>query len=155
MTSTEYEEVTKNIVDSIFHQVENIPSQKVRSGLKNEWEGISQAKHQIDVSVEGYNDVLLVECKKWKEQVDFPSFLSFLARIIDIKSKEKRNIHGIFVTTVGFDQGNIQKAAEYYGIHLQLVQSASEFVMKYKTLLAAALHDNLSYWADEAKPELK
>jgi hypothetical protein len=154
MTPTEYEEVTKDIVNSIFRQVEGIPPEKVRSGVTNKWTGISQAKHQIDVSVEGRDDVIIVECKNWNKRVGQPAFLAFLARILDIKPTEKRQIHSVVVTTIGFDRGNIQKLAEYYKIDLQVVHSAEEFVMKYKMVLAAALQDNLNQWADDVKIEL-
>ena len=160
MTSRKYEEITKRIVIGIFRQVEGIRREEVHCGRSNKWQGVSQAKHQIDVSVDGRNDVLLVECKKWKEKVDLRSFLSFLARVIDIrskeiKSKEKRHVHAVFVTTVGFDQGNIQKLADYYNIDLSVVHSEYEFLMKYKGLLAAAFQDGLNRWADEVKAELK
>src|SRR3990170_5153392 len=125
----EYEEITAEIEAALFEQVEGLKPEQVRHGRSNLRVGISGFPHQIDVSVEGEKDVLLAECKSWNQNVDVPRFLTFLARILDIRPTEQgRTIHSAVVTTKGFDSG-ITKLADYYGITLHTVISPTDFVV--------------------------
>ena len=77
MTSHEYERITKSLFACIVEQVEGVTPQHVQYGLRNRVKGDSGYRHQIDVSVEGTRDLLLVECKMWKDRVRVPAFLAF------------------------------------------------------------------------------
>ena len=150
----EYEEITAEIEAALFEQVEGLKPEQVRHGRSNLWVGISGFPHQIDVSVEGEKDVLLVECKCWTQNVDVPRFLTFLARILDIRPTEQgRTIHSAVVTTKGFDSG-ITKLADYYGITLHTVTSPTDFVVKYKNLFSISKSDQVPF-SDEVLLEVK
>ncbi len=150
----EYEEITAEIEAALFEQVEGLKPEHVKHGRSNRCVGISGFPHQIDVSVQGEKDVLLVECKCWNDNVDVPRFLTFLARILDIRPTEKgRTIHSAVVTTKGFDSG-ITKLAAYYGITLHTVTSSTDFVVKYKNLFAICKSDQVGV-SDEVLLEVK
>ena len=150
----EYEEITAEIEAALFEQVEGLKPEQVRHGRSNLRVGISGFPHQIDVSVEGEKDVLLAECKSWNQNVDVPRFLTFLARILDIRPTEQgRTIHSAVVTTKGFDSG-ITKLADYYGITLHTVTSPTDFVVKYKNLFSIRKSDQVPF-SDEVLLEVK
>ena len=157
MTSSEYEEVVKNIVAAIVEQVEGEAAQHVGYGRSNTEEGKSGYNHQIDVSVKGSENWLLVECKCWAEEVDVERFLAFLMRIIDILPSEPSpslNIHASFVTTIGVQPG-VEQLADYYrdiyNIRVDIVRSPAEFAIKYKHLFAIGVAGDLNQWKDNAE----
>ena len=132
MEPDEYEKVVRDIVESLFRQVENITPEQIKHGRESLCRGASTFPHQIDVLAAGGGDIILVECKRWAETVDVPSFLTFLARILDIRPVEnERTIHAVMVTTKGFESG-VKTLASYYNIDLRIVHSATEFIMSYK-----------------------
>lgn len=135
MDYKQYEQVASDIVRSIFEYAEGVVPEQVKYGSKNRWPGVSGYKHQIDVSVVGSQDLILVECKCWGDTIPVEECLVFLARVHDIKPTFNGKIHAVMVTTVGFQSG-VKKLAEYYEIELAVVKSASEFVLKYKDLLS-------------------
>jgi hypothetical protein len=150
----EYEKITAEIEAELFEQVEGLKPEQVKHGRSNLWAGISGFPHQIDVSVEGEKDVLLAECKCWIQNVDVDRFLTFLARILDIRPTEQgRMIHSAVVTTKGFDSG-ITKLAGYYGINLHTVTSPTDFVLKYKNLFSISKSDQVSV-SEEVLLEVK
>jgi len=154
MLSGEYEQVTKELMETIVEQVEGVRADQVKHGFNNKWKGQSGFPHQIDVSVEGENDLLLIECKMWKAPVDVERFLTFLARILDIRpTQPSLKIHASVVTTNNFDPG-VRQLAEYYGIELDKVSSAVEFVIRYKHLFAVGVQDDMNRWTDSAQTEL-
>jgi hypothetical protein len=154
MTSGEYEEITAQIEAAVFEQVEGVKPEQVKHGRSNLWPGISGFPHQIDVSAAGEKDVLLVECKCWTENVDVDRFLTFLARILDIKPTEQgRTIHSAVATTKGFDPG-IKKLADYYGIKLHTVTSPTDFAVNYKNLFSISKGDRVDL-ADKVSLKLK
>jgi hypothetical protein len=158
MTSNEYERVTKAIQQAVFEQVEGAGVKRVGHGLRNKVKGQSGYAHQIDVSVENDRDLLLIECKMWKDPVKVPAFLAFLARIVDISpAQSSRKIHASLVTTKGFQRGVVQLAnyyRNYYDIQLDKVGSAAEFAMKYKQLFAIGVQDDLNQWGDSVETHL-
>lgn len=87
-------------------------------GKSNIWVGQSGCEHQIDVSVELEDEVVLAECKCQKREVGLSPVLTFLARIMDIKpTKPEKNVHGIVFSNLGFQGGqggNIWRLVEYY-----------------------------------------
>jgi hypothetical protein len=69
------------------------------------WQGASGCKHQIDESFSTFDEkiILLVECKRWRNTVDFPSICTILIRLIDIgKLRPGSTILGMMVTTQGY-----------------------------------------------------
>lgn len=161
MTSGEYEQITADIVASVFEHVEGIKAQHVQHGRRNRVQGKSGYRHQIDVSIRGAQDWLLVECKMWKDPVKVPAFLAFLARIIDIRPTQPDiNIHASIVTTRGFQKG-VPLLANYYNnqlpkvrIQLDKVSSPLEFVIKYKHLFSVGVQDDLNHWSDAVETRL-
>ncbi len=157
MTSQEYEAITQKLFARITEQVEGEGAAKqVKRGLRNRVKGQSGYRHQIDVSVELTHDLLLVECKMWKAQVNVPAFLAFLARIIDIRPTQPAlaTIHASMVTTRGFQSG-VRKLADYYNaqldnvsIQLDKVSSPTEFGLRYKHLFVIGAQDDLNQWSD-------
>jgi len=142
LTSEEYERITSQIVSSIYQRVEGIDPEQVRYGRNNKYMGISGYKHQIDVSLQGAENLLLVECKCWRSTVGVDIVLVFLGRVHDISQNFNGKIHSVIVTTKGFQSG-AQKVAEYYKITLAEVRSADEFVIRYKNLISVALGKNV------------
>jgi hypothetical protein len=57
------------MVESIYKLAEGIAPEQVKWGRANLWQGVSGYQHQIDVSVRGARDLILVECKCWKDKV--------------------------------------------------------------------------------------
>lgn len=159
MTSHEYERITKSLVASIVEQVEGITPRDVGYGCTNKEKGQSGYEHQIDVSVKGARDWLLVECKKWDKGVDVERFLAFLARIIDIRpTQPSLNIHASLVSKKACQSGVEQLANYYkniYNIQLDVVRSPTEFAIRYKHLLAMGFADDLNRWADNAQTKLE
>lgn len=77
---------------------------KRRTSEKPKWQGASGYKHQIDesFSTEDEKVILLVECKHWKKAVDFPTFSTFMVRLIDIATNsQNRTVLGMIVTPQG------------------------------------------------------
>jgi hypothetical protein len=158
MTPHEYEPVTKDLMENIFKQLEGVSLQHVGHGLRNRIKGQSGYPHQIDVSVEGAHDLLIVECKMWKVPVKVPAFLAFLARIVDIcPTQPSLTVHASLVTTKGFQRG-VRQLADYYRNHYQIqldkVSSPAEFAIKYKHLFAIGVQDDLNQWADSVQTRL-
>jgi hypothetical protein len=130
----------------LFEQVEGVKPQQVKHGRSNRWKGISGFPHQIDVSVEGEKDILLAECKCWKRKVDVPRFLTFFARLSDIRlglKEQHRTIYAAVVTTKGFQSG-ITKLAPYCDIKLHTVTSPTDFVAQYKDHFFISKGDQVS-----------
>ena len=128
----EYENVVAEIGKALFELVNPSSGFQVKCGDLNKWTGISGYSHQIDVSVETHDSILLVECKNWSSTVDVPSFLTFLSRICDIRAKHKdKDIGGKVVTTRGYDPG-VQTLASFYKIDTDIVKNKSEFLLQFR-----------------------
>ena len=134
MTPEEYEKVASEIVQSIYKRVEGIAPKQVGCGRLNRFQGASGYRHQIDVSVGDSKNLILVECKHWKNRVPVGKVLEFHSRITDIKPTKDVDIHGVIVSPHGFQSG-AWTAANHFGIDLQFVRSAGEFGIAYKKLL--------------------
>jgi hypothetical protein len=106
----------------------------VKKGRENKWQGASGFVHQIDVSLESDEDVLLVECKHWKDNVTAEVFLTLWARVLDLSKgpeSKGRRIMGALVTSRGFQSG-VDKLADYYKEHMSafFVTADGEFKIK-------------------------
>lgn len=132
MTPRDYEQVVVELSKELYKLAEGNASLDVAEGPDNKWKGASTYRHQIDVSIEGSKDIILIECKNWSTKVTVPAFLTFLARVMDIApAQTTKTIHSKIVTTVGFDPG-VRILADYYKIDLHHVRSASEFALQFK-----------------------
>jgi NADH pyrophosphatase NudC (nudix superfamily) len=137
----EYENIVEKLGNDLFNLAKPESGFLVNSGHSNKWEGVSRYPHQIDVSVESSSFILLVECKNWSKNVDVPSFLTFLARIIDIKSKDtNKEVFGKIVTTQGYDPG-VQQLASHYKIKLDKVKNEQEFLLTFQQYGIAGVTD--------------
>jgi hypothetical protein len=134
MTPQEYEQIVSEIAQSIFERVEGTAPHQVKYGKKNRWVGASGYRHQIDVSVQSHQDLILVECKYWNKNVPAHAILTFFARVYDIRPTFNGQVHPVIVTKVGFQAG-AEPLAAYYNINLQVIPSASAFGFMYKNLL--------------------
>lgn len=124
-TWKDYEELVGNVLKSYYEHRDGF-SYELKYGHNNHWIGASSFQHQIDVSLNSGSKVILAECKFWNSKpIDVPGFLTFLARIIDIRAAIPGNeVEGIVVTISGFDTG-VSTLANYYGIDLQVIYEDS------------------------------
>ena len=133
MNSTEYEALVSKVATKMTNYPELIRLGTVNYGSKNKWRGASGFCHQVDVSLENDRDVLLVECKHWKENLKAETFLVQLARVIDIATgpdSKNRAVRGAIVTSRGFQRG-VYKLEEHYKrcVSLFKVSSDEEFTV--------------------------
>jgi hypothetical protein len=130
----EYEQVTGDLAKAVFAHAEGNAHLKITTGSMSKQEGISGFPHQIDVVIQGKNDLIMVECKSWKDKVKAEHLLTFIARILDIKARQKDyTIHPVMVTSSEFQSG-CHVLADYYGVDLETISSPEEFAFKYKGL---------------------
>jgi hypothetical protein len=116
MESEEYEQLISNISQELTNDTRLRSIGRKKFGKTNLWEGVSGFHHQIDVLIDNDSDVLLIECKAWKYAVDASVFLTFWARLLEIKENPKNknlNIKGAIVTTKGWQSG-VEKLVKYY-----------------------------------------
>lgn len=140
MNSEEYEVLIKDIVAGIFKERPELEQKDVRQGTKNKWEGISGQKHQIDVSLGGEKELILVECKYWNRPVNVGVVNEFQSKVDDIKRKDVREIQALIVSTKGFQSGAL-KVAGYNKIQLSTVTSVEHAVnIILKVFLKGSVH---------------
>ena len=131
MNASEYEKVTSEIAQSVFKRAEGFPSQNVLLGNASKWKGQSGFVHQIDVVIQGNNDLIMVECKCWKNKVvKAEHLLTFIARVNDIQPLLEKTIHPVMVTSHRFQNG-CHKLAKCYGVDLEIISSPAEFAFQY------------------------
>jgi len=116
MDSSEYKELISGISPQLTNDTRLKSFGHKQFGKENLWEGASGFLHQIDASLHNDRDVLLIECKYWKDKVRAIEFLAHYARILDIKRNQKNeglNIRGAIVTTKGWQSG-VEKLVRHY-----------------------------------------
>jgi hypothetical protein len=86
MAPEAYEQLVAEILDAMDRQVEGVAPSNVGHGPTNHVSGKSGFAHQIDVSVRGDHDLVVVECKCWSSKVRPEAVLAFAARVIDIRA---------------------------------------------------------------------
>src|ERR1700736_2057765 len=128
MKSATHELITRQIVEAIYSAVEGLSPEEVKHGGSNRWTGASGQKHQIDVSVRGPQDLVLIECKYWENRITVDQVLVFAGRVCDIRQKlgSTITIHPILVTKKGAQSG-AKIIAKHFGVELCIVQSARMF----------------------------
>ena len=144
MKSAEYEFVVSQIAKGIFTAIEGQNPDEVKHGRRNKWKGASGFAHQIDVTVLGPRDLIFVECKAWGRRIKAEHVLTLAGRTIDVRQKLTGEIliHPMLVTTVGFQKGT-NALAEFFGVRLFKVESATQFAIQFKQLWSLGLHDQM------------
>jgi hypothetical protein len=132
LNSEEYEKLVKEIFNKIYINARGCNPDKIKVGRTNRIIGKSGYLHQIDVSLHGANELILIECKKWKSRISVLHFLAFLGRINDIAPKiDNYNVSGMIFTTKGFQKGVIRLAEYYTNIELVIAASLDKIIFKY------------------------
>jgi hypothetical protein len=129
-----YESYAGYIANSIFEKIEGVKAKRLTYGANSKWTGVSGYEHQIDVIVEGNNDLILVECKCWKSTIPTNSVLTFISRVHDIRPTFQGTTHPIMLTKIGYDPG-AEVLAKYYGIELQYAPDEESFSFFFKNNL--------------------
>mgnify|MGYP006287296293 CR=1 FL=1 len=119
-TWMDYEKLIGDVLKTYYENRDGC-TYELKYGRDNCWIGASSYQHQIDVSLSFDSRIILAECKFWNKPIDVPGFLTFLARIMDIKAAIPGDeVEGIVITITGFDRG-VSTLAAYYGIDLQII----------------------------------
>jgi hypothetical protein len=106
--SDAYEEKVRTVVSLLTNFSALRQQGKIKSGRDNKWFGASLQHHQIDVSIENEHDVLLVDCKYWKNKIPLRACLALLGLVVDISlgpNAKGRTIRGALVSTQAFQPG--------------------------------------------------
>lgn len=130
MSPQAYEELVCQIVSKIYRHVAGIESNQIHFGKTNRLSGISGYHHQIDVSIHAPGNLILIECKKWKNPVTVSTFLTHLARIKDIEETFDGAVHGAIVTYSRFQSGVLRLAKYYRQVGLVEAQSLEDYLVK-------------------------
>jgi len=131
MTPSEYERLLGDLASALYEMGERAAPIEVNVGATNRWRGESGFTHQIDVSVRGPSDVLLIECKYWNRNVPVEVVLAFNGRVVDLRPTIPQRVHPIIVTRRGFQSG-AETYANHHGIELSVVTSPAEFALRYR-----------------------
>ncbi|MCK4576576.1 restriction endonuclease [candidate division WOR-3 bacterium] len=131
MNPAEYEELVSKIVKMLFKRARDRNPDRIRKGKRNKVQGVSGYRHQIDISLHGSSELVLIECKRWKSKVDVSAFLTFLGRYNDIVPTFNGSVNGMLVTTNGFQRGVYKLAEHYRSIELVEAKSVKDFVFRY------------------------
>ena len=145
MHPVEYEEHVSRVAQKIRDGMRELQDSAIGFGRTNRIQGTSGYHHQIDVSVEGAEFLLLTECKCWQKQVDTCAVLTFCARYIDITARlsDKKTVVGALATTKGFDPGAVQ-LAKFFGVDLWHVLDEQAFVCRVEDLVSVGLVNSAS-----------
>jgi len=112
--SEEFEKLTKRISKEICKIASNLHAGNIAQGSTNKIEGKSGYKHQIDVSIKTNNQIILIECKKYKNKVGLSDMLILIARVDDIRRKYPDfKVTGVFFTTEGYTKNALTLARAY------------------------------------------
>ncbi|ARA79645.1 restriction endonuclease [Pseudomonas ficuserectae] len=117
----EFELLVKSIYEEILEQ-DQIETLEIQHNVS--LMGRSGQKHQIDVfwkfRIAGVEHKVAVECKDYSGTVSVGKIRDFWGALEDVG-----NIHGIFVTRVGFQSGAVT-FAEHKGISLKTIREPTE-----------------------------
>ena len=115
--NTEFERFTQRIYQKLVNNDVLNPT-TVQHDVK--LKGKSGCEHQIDVyweyEIAGNMHRMAIECKNYNSSVSIVKVREFLSVLQDLE-----NVHGIMVTSKGYQKG-AKKFAEYYGISLKTLR---------------------------------
>ena len=130
MNSSKYEQLVSELAGMIASGSTAERRVQVNCGITNLIKGASGYRHQIDVSVQDADRLLLIECKCWSKKVDPEAVLAFAARVLDIRAAEDaREVTGHLVTTLGATDG-VDSLCKYFGIGLDNVTSEHKYALR-------------------------
>jgi len=116
LSYSEYEELISSISEALTNSTRLRQFGRKEFSKNNLWLGASEFNHQIDVSLESENEILLIECKHWTKPITPGVFFDFFGRLIDIRNHPKYNnksLRGTIVTKTGWTTG-VETAIKYY-----------------------------------------
>lgn len=143
MSPEEYETIVSEIVADICRGAPELSGMTLGFGLKNKLQGASCYKHQIDVSLEGFPDTYLIECKRWDKKIGVQEIMVLAARGTDIAQlRQNVKIHCSLATKIGATRGAVT-LAQYFGIELEIVRSAQEFGMRIGKRISLGMVDRV------------
>src|SRR5262245_25198215 len=126
MTPNEYEFLVRTMVEQFTASAAALGSCTVKGGSQNRVDGASGFAHQIDVSVSNGTDLLLIECKYWKDPVDVEPVLVLAGRMADIRAAAVGlRVHGSIVSTKEATEG-AKVLAAYFRINIETVVDPRE-----------------------------
>jgi hypothetical protein len=126
----EYEALVRSMVQKLTASAQALGPCKVNGGAQNHVPGASGFPHQIDVTVSNPTDLLLIECKCWKEPVDVEPVLVLAARICDIRAATPAlRVHGSIVSTKEPTAGAMA-LAKYFAIEIDSVRNVHEYALR-------------------------
>ena len=153
MNHVDYEALVRDVVHEFTAVAEGLGQCKVTGGAQNRVAGASGFAHQIDVAVRRSTDLLLVECKYWKDPVDVEPVLVLAARIADVSGNAPGTaVHGSIVSTQEPTAG-AKVLAAHFGISINTVLSLHEYALRVFNHFFAGVSDGLNL-ADSVKIEV-
>jgi hypothetical protein len=129
ITSSEYEALVKALVGVLAEACQDLGSGEVAGGSTNRIPGKSGFAHQIDVSIDFPDHLLLFECKHWKDPVGAEAILTHSSRLQDIQGAFPGKL--VMASVVSTKRGTSGAAtlATSLGVNLDVVASFDEFVI--------------------------
>lgn len=142
MNSALYEELVRELV-SRFSDHTSLRGGDIGGGRANRITGGSSYRHQIDVSVRTSRVLLLIECKFWSRPISTAGVLTLASRLSDIRTSEPTfTVHASLVSTRPVSAG-ARALAQHFGLHLDRVTSADEYVLRIADRVFASLGDTI------------
>jgi len=129
LTSSEYEQLVKGLVGALVLACQELGIGRVSGGRTNLILGKSGFKHQIDVSVDFPEHLLLIECKLWEDPVDAEAILTHAGRMRDIlEANPNKQVFASVVSTQRATAGANTLSA-HFGVNLDVATSFNEYVI--------------------------
>jgi hypothetical protein len=141
MKGRAYELLVQRLVEKLIRSVPRLATSIVLGGAtkKSKHRGASGYFHQIDVSVQLVELLVLIECKYWKSQVDTEAVLTMVARLADIQmANPSKKVSASIASTKGVDSG-AQVLANYFGVRLETVLNEAEYAIRIGNAVALGL----------------
>jgi hypothetical protein len=129
--SDDYEELAHQIADLIWKCVQRDAPIKSSHGRESLRMGHSGHEHQIDVVIEGIEDLFLIECKLSGRTIEVGDVCEFAYRVIDISRTFAGKTHSAMFAPKGYQPG-AKLIAKDAMIDLGIVESIEEFTVLYR-----------------------
>lgn len=141
-----FEILVQRIVEKLTRTIPELASSTVLGGSKKECKhrGASGFFHQIDVSVQTVEQLVLIECKYWEQQVDAEAVLTMAARLADIQTANPtKKVSASIASTKGVNPG-AQVLANYFGMRLETVLNEAEYAIRVGNAVAVGLVEQVN-----------
>jgi hypothetical protein len=146
MKGRAYELLVQRLVEKLILTVPGLATSTVLGGAtkKSKHRGASGYFHQIDVSVQLVELLVLIECKYWKSQVDTQAVLTMAARLADIQTANPlKKVSASIASTKRVDSG-AQLLANYFGVRLETVSNEAEYAIRIGSAVAIGLVERVN-----------